>query len=331
LFSLGQAHQKQFRASGKSAHLEGAIDSYRRYLAADESGARHDTALKALNALLPIAERLRSEPGEARPAARVFGRLLLSSRTPGAVLSVSGETVASLPAALELPADQYTVEASAEGYVSEKHQIQVAAGTVTPVSIELRPQPAFLLISGPEGAEAYVDGRPVGFLPLPAALSLVAGSHLVSLRQFGKKTRTSSVVVKRGQTATVELDLVATAQRKAAYGFGIGSLATLAVTGVSIGLLASADDDAADLDAERKALSLTPEEANRLNERLESRNDYRALAVGTGALAAGLLGVGMVLYFSDNPEPPGRDTASLPRLEPWLAPGLLGTGVRGNF
>lgn len=335
LFSLGQAHQRQFRMSGKPAHLEGAINNYRRYLAADSDGARHDNALKALDSLLPVAERLRGEADDAKSSSKIFGRLLLSSATPGAVITVGGEAVSALPAALELPADQYTVEASAPGYEAEKLEIRLVAGSVVPISVDLRPKPALLVISGPAGAEAYVDGRPVGFLPLPA-LSFPSGAHLVSVRQVGRKTRSTNVVLERGATAHVKLELVTSVQRKVAYGFGVGSVVALGVTAVSAVVATSYAKDADDLDSQRAGSFLTSDEAQALNSAVRDRDRYRAIALGSGVIAAGLLGTGLVLYFADNPAPPGRDAAMLDRsrfvkLEPLIGPELLGLGLRGRL
>jgi hypothetical protein len=335
LFSLGQAHQRQFRVSGKPAHLEGAIANYRRYLAADSDGARHDNALKALDSLLPVAERMRGDTADAKSSSKIFGRLLLSSSTPDAVITVGGETVSALPAALELPADQYTVEASAAGYVPESLQIRLVAGSVVPISIELRPKPALLAISGPAGAEAYVDGRPVGFLPL-SALSFASGPHLVSVRQLGKKTRSMNVLLERGATKHVTLELATSVQRKVAYGFGVGSAVALSVTVVSAVVATSYAKDADDLNSQRASWPLTAAEAQALNSAVRDRDRYRAIALGSGVIAAGLLGTGLVLYFADNPAPPGRDVATRERsrfvkLEPLIAPELVGLGLQGRL
>ena len=82
LFSLAQAHQRQFRASGDEQHLVQAIEHYRRYLSRVSSGGRHADASAALNSLLVVAERLHP-PNQASPGrSQVFGRLLFSRSTP---------------------------------------------------------------------------------------------------------------------------------------------------------------------------------------------------------------------------------------------------------
>jgi tetratricopeptide (TPR) repeat protein len=337
LFSLAQAHQRQFRASGDEQHLAQAIDDYRRYLARVPSGGRHDEASSLLNSLLITAERLHP-PNQASPGrAQVFGRLLLSSSTAEAKLTVNGEAVETLPTALELPAEKYRIIASAPGFETRTQDISIVAGSSVPLNIELRPLPAKLQISGPAGAEMFVDGRSVGWLPM-AVLSLPSGEHWVSLRRSGRKTRSALVRLQRGQTAQLEMDLESTLQRDAAWVVGTGALVGLVVT-VPLALLANArDNEAKRLDDRRRSGALSPAEGQRLNDALDARDELRAGATIAGVTTAALIGSALVLYFADTPAPPwGGASQTSARVspgdvtwQPWVG-SAWGLGANGSF
>jgi tetratricopeptide (TPR) repeat protein len=337
LFSLAQAHQRQFRASGDEQHLAQAIDNYRRYLARVPSGGRHDEASSSLNSLLITAERLHP-PNQASPGrAQVFGRLLLSSSTAEAKLTVNGEAVETLPTALELPAQKYRVTATAPGFEASTQEVSIVAGSSVPLNVELRPLPAKLQISGPAGAELFIDGRSVGWLPM-AVLSLTGGEHWVSLRRSGRKTQSALVRLQRGQTAQLEMKLESTLQRDTAWVVGTGALVGLAVT-VPLALLANArDNEARRLDERRRGGGISPAEGRRLNDSLDARDELRAGATIAGVTTAALIGSALVLYFADTPAPPwgGAGQASA-RVSPgdvsWrpLLGSVWGVGAGGNF
>jgi tetratricopeptide (TPR) repeat protein len=319
LFSLAQAHQRQFRASGDEQHLAQAIEHYRRYLARVGSGGRHAEASALLNSLLVVAERLHP-PNQASPGrSQVFGRLLLSSSTPEAKLTVNGETVESVPTALELPADKYRVIAAAPGFETSTQEVSIVAGSTVPLNLELRPLPAKLQISGPAGAEVFVDGRSVGWLPM-AVLALPAGEHWISLRRSGKKTRSALVRIQRGQTAQLELTLESTSQRDAAWVVGTAAVIGVGVTGTFAILAQLRDREATSLDRDRREQGITPAQGLRLNAALDARDELRAAATVAGVTTAVMIGSTLLLYFADTPAPPwgGASHAQLRRPRPGI-------------
>ncbi len=324
LFSLAQAHQRQFRATGDERHLTLAIDHYRRYVARVPSGGRHDEASASINTLLKLVERLRPG-GLGAERERIFGKLLLSSPTPQAVLTVNGDVVESLPTAVELPADKYSVSATAPGFVPASQDVLVVAGSSVPLNLELQPLPAKVTLSGAPGAEAFVDGRAVGWLPL-AELALPAGDHWVGARQSGRETRSTLVHLERGQSVDVDLRLETTTRRQAAWITGGVALAGAAVS-VPLAVLAlMRDGEANDLEVSRRQGNITPAEGQRLNDALDARNQLRTGAVVAGVTAAAFLGAALVLYLGEVPAPPSTSIA--PRAGVRVAP-LVGMG--GSF
>lgn len=323
LFSLAQAHQRQFRASGDEQHLAQAIDSYRKYLARVPSGGRRADAEHALNTLLASAERLRGSD-QRGPARAVFGRLLLSSSTPSASLTVNGETVESLPTALELPAEKYRVVATAKGFETRVQEIVLAPGSTVPLNLELEPLPALLHVTGAAGAEVLVDGRVLGSLPLGDVAS-TGGEHWVSLRKSGYKTRSVRVRLEQGQTAEVRLVLERTFQRNLAAVVG-GGAGIAGIASVTLALLSWQRDASARKLAQRLSGEVSEAEAKQLNRDVEARNQLRSLAVAAGVVTAAMLGGSLLLYAFDTPAPPTTAETTPSALR---APGLTVTALAG--
>jgi hypothetical protein len=303
LFSIAQAYQRQFRSGGDEQHLISAVEHYRRYLSRVSTGGRSEEAAKALEALLRIADRLRPPDQAPPPRAQIFGRLLVSSRTPGVELRINGDAVESLPTALELPAGKYHVAAEKSGYEPRVEDISIVAGTAMPLSIELRPLPARLEVLGPAGAEIFVDGRAAGWLPAPPLL-LPAGDHWVAVRRAGYRTQNILVRLQRGRTTRAAFELETTLQRDAAWVVGAGAVLGVAATGVLTVLAYERDRDARSLDERRRTSGLDVEQAKRLNGALDARDELRAGAAVSGIASAALIGSAFVLYFADPPAPP---------------------------
>jgi tetratricopeptide (TPR) repeat protein len=89
-FSLAQAERRQYFVSHERSHLERAIELYRTYLRAVETGGRRADATDALGQLEPLAALSApadAAPGES-PEARERTRLLISCSVPSAQVSL---------------------------------------------------------------------------------------------------------------------------------------------------------------------------------------------------------------------------------------------------
>ena len=334
MFSLAQAHQRQFRMVGDEQHLERAIDSYRKYLARVPSGGRRNDAERSLNELLATADRLHAE-AQVAPGRRPFGRLLLSSSSQGASISVNGEPVESVPTSLELPADKYRIVATAEGFESHSQEIVLAAGSVVPLNFELKPLPALVRVSGTAGAEVLVDGRLVGSLPM-GEVTLPAGEHWVSVLRSGYRTRSVRVRLQRGRTIQVKLALDRTFQRDLAHvvagGAGVAGVATVTFAVIAWQRARSANEFASRLGGQ---ISLT--DAEKLNRDVAARDRFESLAISSGIASAALLGSSLLLFVLDAPSPPATaesiQTANRTRrlnLTP-IVGAAWGVGVEAHF
>jgi tetratricopeptide (TPR) repeat protein len=308
LFSLAQAHQRQFRATGDESHLGLAIEHFRKYLARVDRGGRRADAERALNSLLLVAERLNPKTQDASVQRTGLARLLLSSSTPEARITVNGDPVESLPTAIDLPEERYRVLAMAPGYESRSQEVALVAGTSVALHFELRPLPATLSVDGPAGAELSIDGVLKGWLPM-RSLVLPAGNHSVSVRKPGAKTKTVLARLERGAEARVRIALESTTQRDAAWVFLGGALAAGAATGTFAVLAVTRDRSAQTLEERRQSGQLSLTEGQALNDDVAARDRLQTLAMAGAVTTGALLGAGALLYWLDTPEAPEHGDA----------------------
>src|SRR5450432_522752 len=88
VFSLAQAHRRQFYVDGNADHQRAAIDLFRDYIKQVPTGGRHDDAMRALQELGALA------PQHTHDVASVS---INSSGTPGARIALDGATAVDAP------------------------------------------------------------------------------------------------------------------------------------------------------------------------------------------------------------------------------------------
>ncbi|MCB9727590.1 MAG: PEGA domain-containing protein [Deltaproteobacteria bacterium] len=111
-----------------------------------------------------------------------------------------GEPVSLVPG-------KYTVEASAEGYEPWRSAVEVGkeARTVSATMVRRRTWGALVVrTTPPDGVAVYVDDRPAGRTPLTAPLALETGRVLVRFEKPGYDDWSRYVVIRDGQTETLE-------------------------------------------------------------------------------------------------------------------------------
>ena len=357
LFSIAQAHRRQYYVDKRPEHLKSAVQNYRDYLAQVTDGGRRADAAQALSELEPLVERLGAAAPSApvAPVAAVETRLMVSSPTPGATVTVDKGKALEAPLITEIKPGKHTLHLTASGYFDEDREINASAGGVAALDIALRERPGQLMIKARAGAQLTIDGRYVATTPLPRALEIEPGHHLIALARNGSYAHTEEIDVGRAETKTIDVTLLATKQRVTSYVLlGAGAVG-IVVGGVVAGMAGYQQSVAQDIDTQRqtkgydcRGLAAGVECPNRAYQHaLARRDELRPVAV-TALTAGALLGAtGAVLVLFDQPSldvrasksdskpkpaaPSPRDAPLELSAAPAIGPGFYGGSFAGRF
>ncbi len=325
-FSIAQANRLAYFKDRAAWRVQRAVQMYQWYLAQLPAGPRARDASDHLGTLEPLLVELRRR-GELVPYQPVVRtQLVVGAEVDEAKVTIDGEP-AGLWEPTDVAAGPHQIVVDARGYEPATRRVVIAAGAFVPVDVSLRAKPGRLRVRTEAGAALYVDGRASGSADGPPR-QVTPGEHFVSVTRRGRVSWSGVVEVGRDQDVVVDAPLTPTGQRRVAR-WVLGTATGLAVTAGAVEAWAwSARRDAAAIDQARRDLTATPADLARYNQRVDDARARRAVAIGlgAGALAVGVLGVGMVIF---DHEPPGT-TARLD-LAPVVGADLTGATLTGTF
>jgi tetratricopeptide (TPR) repeat protein len=349
LFSIAQAHRKQYYLEKRADDLRQAIKYYRDYVSKVEQGGRRSDAAQALAELEPLAARLGVEsagaaaPEQPKPQARV----MVSSQTKDALVSLDGGSSSEVPLIREVKPGKHRVKVVSPGYFDEEREIVAVEGGLVALDLSLRDKPARLEVSGPSGAAIAIDGRPAGALPQSAQLEVPAGRHLIAITKTGHKPFAQELEFGRGETKKVTAALPVTGQRVAAtVAIGAG-IVGVGVGAVLAGLSVHEQNKAQTILEQHQSGLITADQHDEYDTARQHRDDLRRFAGVAFGAGAGVGVIGLLLYAFDQPAvgaPPPRSeqTPKTPPRAPtempmevsavpiW-SPGTVGGAVTGRF
>ena len=356
LFSIGQAHRKQFITGGKQPeHLRRAVAAYRQYLAEVARGGRRAEASEALLELEAIAARLSPDTPSPPPMPKVATRIMVTTQTADAQIALDDQRPREVPLVAEVAPGKHRVRVSAPGYFEETRDVDVIDGSVTPLDVVLRERPARLALRAEAGAQISVDGRFIAAAPLDGPIDLPPGRHLVSVLRNGSRAHAEEIDLGRGEERTLAVHLERTGQRTTSYALLGAGVAALAGSGVLVGVAVYHQGRAQSFEQDRLAgrvvcatQAACGEKIAAYQSSLRARDDLRrdaAITLGGGLLATA---VGAALFALDFPSSRGTPTtprddrrtpstpAPRPRgievsAAPFVGPGLGGGSVRIAF
>lgn len=322
LFSLAQAERRQYFVDHKTDHLQKAIDGFHKYLDEVKQGGRRVDATQALEELEPIYAEMKKEgkmtaPPPPEAAAKLPPRLMVTSPTPGAQVSVDGGKMSDAPYVSEVKTGKHSVRVEAKGFDPESRDIQALDGGLVALDLDLKERPAYLSVDAPSGSEIQVDGRPAGVTPLTQPIALTHGRHFVAVVKNGSLGYSTEVNLVRGETQKIGAKLVSSGQRTASYVVLATSLGALAAGGVFLGISLSKQSKAKSiLDAQGSGNISNAQLDDYANFR-DQRDRFRTMSYVSFGACAGLAVTGLFLYAFDRPSV----TAPLPSsLEPSATP-----------
>ncbi len=354
LFSIAQAHRRQYALDHKPARVAEALRRYREYVKKVEQGGRRADAVAAIAELEPIAQKLEQE-GSLKPGARLDEetgtRLMVSGPVDSATLFLDGDDKPRpIAFVIELKPGKHSIRVHADGYADERRDIDVVAGTVTALDLPLRELPVRLSLTGPAGADVSIDGRFVGATPFPTPVDVTPGKHHIRFVKGGYQEYSTDVSLSRGGEATIDAQMARTRQRTLAYALGLGGAAS-SIVGISLAAVAAGKQSTAtgiksDLDHGRVTCPSSCAKISDYNDAVSARDGLRAGAGVMLGLGVAALGAGIGLYFFDGRASlRGRDEAAPPApapaparpapvevsAAPTIVPGFYGASLSARF
>lgn len=352
-FSLAQAERKQYFVLHDRHHLERAIRLFRSYVEEVPSGGRRADALDALSQLEPLAavgqERKNGE--ERGPAVRAEAprstRLVITSDTPRARLSLDGSLPLPSPLIREVEPGKHQVLVEAAGFYSVQRELTAASGELTAASIPLREKPSNLVLWTADDAEIYLDGVFVTEGGEGVSIKLASGFHDLAVARKGHEVASRQLVLERGGTQSLRVALEPTRLRIASQVLFISGGAALSAGLLLSALAIRAENRTEDFLARRKQENITDPDLVSYRAAVGNRDRYRAAAAISVASSVALFVTGIFLHELDQPTPqqllrrtrgpsrrPGANDKAALGLEllPVLAPGNYGGAlIQGAF
>jgi len=346
LFSIAQAHRRQYHVDGTRAHLLAAMRHYRQYLDQVSEGGRRADAVRALAELEVLAARLPEEAEPSTPAetpAPRSTRLIVSAEAPGARIAVDGGALHDSPYVATVSPGAHRIRVVAPGYEEAERNVVAIEGEMMGFDVSPRELPARIDVSGGAGMEIAVDGRSVGRTPLAAPAEVPAGRHLLTVTERGHRPRQFDIEVSRGERRTLPVRLEPTGQRVLSYVLFSAAGAGLVAGGVATTLALVHQGDAQSIDAARRRENVSAGDLREYGAARASRDDYRTGAWVCFGAAAVMATGGAALFLFDRQEPDrtieaDRPSRRVPRskslevsVDPDLSHRAVGAALRGVF
>jgi tetratricopeptide (TPR) repeat protein len=357
LFSIAQAEKRQYFVDKSTDTLRRAIGHYRQYLDVVKQGGRRADAAQALSELELVSARVDPQPAGAGsvaappppPPPPSKPRLsVMATQTRGAQIWVDGKPAIEGIFSDEVAPGKHAIKVSADGYFDEEREVTIQKAPVA-LDIALREKPARLTFVTADGAQISVDGRLVGITPLPVAVDLPAGSHVITIAKNGHDAFSQEIEMDRGEAKTINAELRRTGQRTVSYVLLGTAAASVVAGGVFVGLALHQQSVAKGIDSDRSQGNITQDDLDRYNNALNARDKtWKPAAAGAfgGGLALGAIGA--LLYAFDQPavgapgagkqerphkpEPPPSAPPSMEMsASPFVGPGFLGATMSERF
>ena len=142
----------------------------------------------------------------------VPGFLKATIEPPNTSVYIDGKPVPnrSLLAGRQLPIGKHQVMAQANGYETYQQTVTIESRLTRSIAISLFPLEkgtGFLHVYSYPWAQVYVDFTMVGTSPTPNPIPLIEGEHTLQLKHDGFKKYEESVLVLKGQTTRIQVNL----------------------------------------------------------------------------------------------------------------------------
>jgi hypothetical protein len=346
LFSIAQAHRKQFFATHDPADLKAAVEHYRAYVAKVSSGKYRVIAVDELAELEGVASKagIALTQQVQAPAEKPRTRVMVSASVEGAQVSLDDGPLKPSPLIADVKPGPHHVRVEADGYFEGRHPLVAVEGGLVALEVPMREKPAQLFVNAESGADVLVDRRPVGRTPLTGPIDLPAGPHFVALTRNGRRPYGQELRLARGQEKTLDVSLGKTPQRVWSYVLFTAAAAGVVAGGVFVGLAFWEQGQAESTLKTSATSNITQSQLDAYSAALSGREGFKLAAYGAFGGAVALALGGGALFLFDTPQPllgPSRMEENAPQKQkatplevsaaPVAGPGLVGATVLGRF
>lgn len=334
VFSLAQAERRQYLVTLDAQFLKSSIEHFRKYLELVPEGGRRGDAAEALEQLELLATRETKGGIESSlEASGSTGKILISTTTPGAMISIDEAHPAASPVLEAVKLGPHKVRVFAPGYVTETREVVAVEKTLVPVEIVLKEEPAYLKIITRAGASIAIDDRITGEAPLRRPVEVRSGSHTITITSLGFQGRRVAIQITPGQTNTLNLPLERTRQRIVSYVLFGAAGAALIGGAVNGALRFQAQQTSESILEKTTTEHLLPSELTEYNASVTNERRYQIVELSAAAFGGALAAAGAITYFFDS-TPPKDDSSTKAdnvgvRLH--VGPSSAGIGVSGRF
>jgi tetratricopeptide (TPR) repeat protein len=304
-FSLAQAERRQYFVSHERARLERAIELYRTYLRAVETGGRRADATDALGQLEPLAAL--SAPSddtsaESAEAARERTRLMITCAVPSAQVALDAAAPVAIPLIARVAPGTHRIVVSAPGYFPTERSVEAVPGELLPLEVSLREQPASVTVTASPESDLHVDGTFMGRAGSRRRFELSRGEHQLTLSKTGHEIARVKAELAPGEAREIAVDLATTTQRKWSIAMFVASGGALLVSGALTGIALDRERSAREIELERRMGNITPAQLSEYDETKRDRNRLRGVAATGFAVSLAGAVTGLLLYLLDEPD-----------------------------
>ncbi|ASJ11258.1 hypothetical protein A3L12_08105 [Thermococcus sp. P6] len=132
--------------------------------------------------------------------------LIIETHPKEVEVYVDGNPVCRGGCTLNLTPGEHGVEGRAMGFVKWSKSVVLSPGERVTLNVTLLPYPRFRVVSVPEGAELFVDGKPLN-CTTPCNVTLTPGTHELVFKKEGFRDYKTRVEVHAGDSGVIPVSL----------------------------------------------------------------------------------------------------------------------------
>ncbi|ASJ09359.1 hypothetical protein A3L11_09000 [Thermococcus siculi] len=154
-----------------------------------------------------------TNPGNQENGSLQNSTLVITTYPEDVRVELDGKTVCTGECVLNVTPGEHEVTGTAEGFAAESRKVVLAPGERLTLNLTLSPYPRFQVVSVPEGARLYIDGKPSN-CTTPCNVTLTPGTHRLVFRKEGFRDYETVIRASAGDSGVISVSLTDLSGRK---------------------------------------------------------------------------------------------------------------------